>query len=63
MEQKGEIVQFPNLKVLKKPSSHIVVEAIIPLNPSLAPNKRQWWHDKGYDITSESKLELVVLDD
>jgi len=59
MEQKGEIVQFPVLKPVKRPSTHITIEAIIQLNPSLAPNRRTWWYDKGWEITSESKLELV----
>jgi hypothetical protein len=52
-----KIVQFPT-NTIQKPISNS--DYFITLNPSLAPQRWKRMSDIGYEITSESKIELVV---
>ena len=56
MEIKSNIVPFPVKKPAKPiPQSYIYLE----LNPVLVPRvRRDWWWQQGWDMTSETKIEL-----
>lgn len=59
MEESGKIVQFK--KMAKQPFRNAYV--YIELNPLLAPDRKQQLFEIGWNMTSESKLELVLEDE
>jgi hypothetical protein len=61
MEEKGTVLQFKRPTVKNTPKSTFDIS--IPLNPALAPRKWQKMSDIGWEITSESKIELVYEND
>ena len=58
---KNDKVIYPNFKPKTPPSP--ISNAVIIQDSSLTPKRHTWWWDKGWEITSESKIDLIDVDD
>ena len=56
-------IVYPNFKPLKKPPVNYTSEYIIVLDYSLIPNHWQKLWDIGWRMTSESKIQLLDVDE